>query len=217
MASHSVEAQAASATQAMGAVRRRSAAASSGRRRRRRVSVAVSARRTAARGKRDQYAIWRPVERKGSMANGYASSASNEAALESANSLYGKCRPREAASHDCKSGLVADSAKYGSPTDDASRSRIAAVGLPPVASGRRLTAVRTAERQHPEMRQRLCLGSEISREAEGVEISQSRTTWKNSMQVIQTEAEPPNRGRSDLAIIGWTTKSRAELSATVPA
>jgi hypothetical protein len=34
------------------------------------------------------------------------------------------------------------------------------------------------------------------------------------MQAIQTPAEPPNRGRRDLASTGCTTKSRAELQAT---
>jgi hypothetical protein len=37
------------------------------------------------------------------------------------------------------------------------------------------------------------------------------------MQVIQTEAEPPNRGSSDFAMIGCTTNNKAELHATEPA
>jgi hypothetical protein len=37
------------------------------------------------------------------------------------------------------------------------------------------------------------------------------------MQAIQTPADPPNRGRRDLARTGWTTKRRAELQATEPA
>src|SRR4051794_23977400 len=42
-------------------------------------------------------------------------------------------------------------------------------------------------------------------------------SWKKSMQAIHTPADPPNRGRGDLARTGWTTKSRAELLRTEPA
>src|SRR6266481_4427354 len=31
--------------------------------------------------------------------------------------------------------------------------------------------------------------------------------WKKTMQVFQTEGDPPRRGRIILAIIGWTQKS----------
>jgi hypothetical protein len=32
--------------------------------------------------------------------------------------------------------------------------------------------------------------------------------WKNTMQVVQTPAEPPNQGRICLAMTGWTRNSR---------
>jgi hypothetical protein len=36
-------------------------------------------------------------------------------------------------------------------------------------------------------------------------------TWKNSMQVVQTAALPPNHGNMNLPISGCTWKSRNEL------
>jgi hypothetical protein len=40
-------------------------------------------------------------------------------------------------------------------------------------------------------------------------------TWKNSMQVTQTPAEPPNLGSSALAMMGCTENSRTELQQMV--
>jgi len=41
------------------------------------------------------------------------------------------------------------------------------------------------------------------------------TTWKKSMQVTHTPAEPPKRGRMALAMMGCTKNSRVELQAIV--
>src|SRR5208282_1203641 len=62
------------------------------------------------------------------MRNGYARRANSDAVLESAKSLYGRACMALVAIHFCIRGLVAESAKYGSPIELTSRARMWRIG-----------------------------------------------------------------------------------------
>jgi hypothetical protein len=62
------------------------------------------------------------------MRNGYARRANSDAVLESAKSLYRRAGMALVAIHVCMRGLVAESAKKGSPIELTSRARIWRIG-----------------------------------------------------------------------------------------
>ncbi len=78
----------------------------------------------------------------GSIATGYASSASRDAAFDSANNLYGNAASPDPANHDCSSGLLADNRKYGNPTDISSTPSIDSAGFPPAARAHSMRGLR---------------------------------------------------------------------------
>ena len=64
----------------------------------------------------------------GSSSTGNPSSASNDAKFDSANNRYGTAALNRRQYHDCSSGVVVDSRKYGRPIVTASNSRMRTIG-----------------------------------------------------------------------------------------
>ena len=157
----------------------------------------------------------------GSTSTGYDSSASSEPRFDSAYRRYGGRPGLRWANHRWISGAVAESRRYGAPTETVRMRRIRRLGAPElvglsasagvigsVTRARvRSTACRIACRRHVSRLTTKCAYAYPPRSI----------NWKNNSAVAHTPGVDPNHGRMYLPMIGWTWKSRNALRNTVAA
>src|SRR5512143_3419151 len=108
--------------------------------------------------------------------------------------------------HACRSGLVEESRKYGSPTLSASSARMRNEGFAPAvifnAGLGRIGSAATLAARTTMCPAACCRGENLSLSQCAQRYPSSSTAWKNNMHVLHTAEAPPNHGSISFAMIG---------------